>query len=381
MRYAALVLAFLVFSAGFAPPAAAVVDSDDGQRATLLQAEEPPDTELVIAIKRNGDARWSVITRYPLSDNTSSAAFEQFVSDLRAGEANATLDERTFEQFAALSSEATGREMEIRNVSYRGTVENDTGVLNMTFTWTKFAYRGDQDLRVGDAFETPDGGTWFPRLEADQRLIIEAPDGWNSQDVSFPARTRDGTTVIVDGPREFTDRSGDGSVIDISYDSPGSGRLTPGGDGSGDLTLIAGVGAVLVFAAMLAAVVLRRRQGFEEVDGEVVTVDGPTTTPPPRATGGGASVADPPSEEPEEDDDVDLSLLSDGERVEHLLERNGGRMRQTNIVAETGWSDAKVSQLLSSLAEEGRVEKLRLGRENLISLPGEHGNGNGDGEN
>jgi uncharacterized membrane protein len=46
-------------------------------------------------------------------------------------------------------------------------------------------------------------------------------------------------------------------------------------------------------------------------------------------------------------------------------------MKQANIVKETGWSDAKVSQLLSSMADEGRVEKLRLGRENLISLPDE----------
>ncbi len=44
-------------------------------------------------------------------------------------------------------------------------------------------------------------------------------------------------------------------------------------------------------------------------------------------------------------------------------------MRQAAIVSETGWSDAKVSQLLSSMADEDRVEKLRLGRENLISLP------------
>jgi uncharacterized membrane protein len=62
-------------------------------------------------------------------------------------------------------------------------------------------------------------------------------------------------------------------------------------------------------------------------------------------------------------------LLSDEERVERLLERNGGRMRQADIVGETGWSDAKVSQLLSAMAEADRVEKLRLGRENLISLP------------
>jgi uncharacterized membrane protein len=40
-------------------------------------------------------------------------------------------------------------------------------------------------------------------------------------------------------------------------------------------------------------------------------------------------------------------------------------------VKETGWSNAKVSQLLSSMEEDGRVDKLRIGRENLISFPDE----------
>ncbi|MFC7176811.1 helix-turn-helix transcriptional regulator [Halosegnis marinus] len=71
------------------------------------------------------------------------------------------------------------------------------------------------------------------------------------------------------------------------------------------------------------------------------------------------------------DDEPDFDLLSDEERVEYLLERNGGRMKQATIVEETGWSNAKVSQLLSAMDEAGRVNKLRIGRENLISLPGE----------
>jgi hypothetical protein len=71
-------------------------------------------------------------------------------------------------------------------------------------------------------------------------------------------------------------------------------------------------------------------------------------------------------------DGIDEELLSDEERVEHLLERNGGRMKQATIVKETGWSNAKVSQLLSSMADEDRVDKLRIGRENLISFPDEN---------
>jgi uncharacterized membrane protein len=47
-------------------------------------------------------------------------------------------------------------------------------------------------------------------------------------------------------------------------------------------------------------------------------------------------------------------------------------MKQTRIVEETDWSKAKVSRLLSSMTDEGTVEKLSIGRENIVSLDG-HG--------
>ncbi|MFC7047136.1 helix-turn-helix transcriptional regulator [Halobacteriaceae archaeon GCM10025711] len=43
-------------------------------------------------------------------------------------------------------------------------------------------------------------------------------------------------------------------------------------------------------------------------------------------------------------------------------------MKQADIVKETGWSNAKVSQLLSGMDEDGDIDKLRIGRENLITL-------------
>jgi hypothetical protein len=99
-------------------------------------------------------------------------------------------------------------------------------------------------------------------------------------------------------------------------------------------------------------------------DGRPGRASGSDDEPGPDSGSGGETDGDADSE-------PDLELLSDEERVEYLLESNGGRMKQANIVSETGWSDAKVSQLLSSMADEGRVNKLRLGRENLISLPDE----------
>jgi len=63
--------------------------------------------------------------------------------------------------------------------------------------------------------------------------------------------------------------------------------------------------------------------------------------------------------------------LDDEDRVIKLLEDNGGRMKQVDIVETTEWSKSKVSMLLSDMEEAGDISKLRVGRENIISLAGE----------
>jgi Uncharacterized membrane-associated protein/domain len=63
--------------------------------------------------------------------------------------------------------------------------------------------------------------------------------------------------------------------------------------------------------------------------------------------------------------------LTDEERVRELLELNGGRIRQADIAAEFDWSDSKTSRVVGRMADDGSVEKLQLGRENLVALPDE----------
>lgn len=64
-------------------------------------------------------------------------------------------------------------------------------------------------------------------------------------------------------------------------------------------------------------------------------------------------------------------LLSDDDRVLMLLQDNDGRMKQANIVHETGWSKSKVSVLLSEMDDEDLISKLRVGRENIICITGD----------
>jgi len=67
-------------------------------------------------------------------------------------------------------------------------------------------------------------------------------------------------------------------------------------------------------------------------------------------------------------DAVDPDLLTDEDRVRRALEESGGRMKQSAIVDEFGWSKSKTSRVLSRMADDGEVEKLRIGRENVIDL-------------
>ena len=102
--------------------------------------------------------------------------------------------------------------------------------------------------------------------------------------------------------------------------------------------------------------------GSQEQDGEAATeepanVDGLTT--------------DAETVEPDTPEEPQQELLSDEDHVLQLLEEHGGRMKQVHIVEQTDWSKSKVSMLLSDMEDGGEISKLRVGRENIISLAGE----------
>ena len=54
-----------------------------------------------------------------------------------------------------------------------------------------------------------------------------------------------------------------------------------------------------------------------------------------------------------------------------LLRDRDGYMKQSEIAETLDWSPSKTSRTVSRLADEDRVEKLRIGRENVVSLPDE----------
>lgn len=58
------------------------------------------------------------------------------------------------------------------------------------------------------------------------------------------------------------------------------------------------------------------------------------------------------------------------QRVRALLRREDGRLRQQTIIERTGWSAAQASRWLSHLEDAGEIERVSLGAEKLVCLPG-----------
>jgi hypothetical protein len=424
LAFAALLLATSVAGHAMVSPVDATT-SPESAAAGVAQSEPiaAESVRFALQVEADGDARWRVSAAYPLVTRNDTAGFEELGAAFRDGETG-TLGYETFRTAAGRASDTTGREMTIVDVQRNYTIENDTGRLILEFTWTEFARTEDSALYVGDAFNTTDG-KWLDSLTARQMLTIEPPPGYDVR--SAPVGVVDGV-ARWEGPETFTGRDPwivytgertptltptptpptptDSPTVTTAppttappptpTDTPTVTTAPPttappttappttvppdGPDGSGFpfvvVVLLVGIGAAAVGAYTLI-------DRDSDLGGVVPNVggdgsgpdDSPDSDPDDGATGQSAAAADGDADsaddESEGTDDVDVELLSDPERVERLLEQNGGRMKQANIVKETGWSNAKVSQLLSSMAEDDRINKLRIGRENLISFPDE----------
>jgi len=390
----ALVASVAAPVAGDAPspstPSSLDADFDALGPSVVEQIDEPIDpttaTRIRIEPTPDRDARWTVSVRYALSDDVDRAAFDATGDRFRDGEIGP--DAALFEGFAREASRNVDRTMRIEDVDREVFVHEDpssfevadgettaVGELRLTFVWTAFLEADGENLLLGDALTTPDGGTWLLSLEEGQTIEVATPEGYTVTGTSGATDRLSDNAVIIEGPRTFEEDE----RVTVVY-AP-AGTAPP-------WTMI--TAAIVVAAVIIAGSVVgyRRRDGGPAAGGSADAGggDGEHAVPghgdaatdqsgdPAPASGGPEAGGDAAGEGEE-----DLSLLSDEERVERLLEDNGGRMRQADIVAETGWSDAKVSQLLSAMAESGRVEKLRLGRENLISIPDEDGEGGENG--
>jgi hypothetical protein len=382
---------------------------------------DPDDVSLRIELRPDGTAAWTVEYRVRLDDDNTTRAFESLRDDIAANDTRYASEFRGRMVATADAAEnATGRSMVIRNVSVTATrqeLPQEYGVLTYTFEWTNFAAVGEGSITAGDAL-----AGFF--LDSETSMQFSWPAGYavetaqpEPDDIRSESRIAVWNGQVDFGPNEptlvVTERAAGGTTTT----APGDGGEDGSGDGTDDGGLPLGAIAVVVLALAAAGVVYWRRRSDSAVDASGSPTGG-GTEPSERAGDGAAADASGPGEptaggdgtaagsagagagtdgtaadaadadaagagagggaaagaaadDADDDPPWEDELLSNQEQVLALVEHEGGRMKQQEVAGTLEWTDAKTSQVVRTMREEGDLDAFRLGRENVLVLPGE----------
>lgn len=356
---AGLLAAAVVLAGVVTMTAPAGAGGGDAGRASWLPSDgtdvDPDRVVIEVEIRPDGTARWQVRYRVRLDNQSATDAFESVRADVEANKLNysGAFKDRLEPAVTAAENE-TGREMGLYNV----TVGADTGsppglsgsygVIAYDFEWTGFGTVENGRVRVGDAL---DG--YF--LSEEATMLVSWPDRYRVVTVNPPSDEDRNASVVWTGPKEFT---ADGPRVVLEPTGPPTGPRLP--------VSPAWLAAAGLLAVLLAAGFYRLRETGDE------TPEGP---PAAADAGGGDADGDAVAAGGDADEETagtaPEELLSDEERVVRLLEEHGGRMKQQAVVEELDWSETKTSQVVKELHEDEKIERYRLGRENVLALPGE----------
>lgn len=306
-------------------------------------------------VLEDGTAVAHVEYRFLLDDTESTNAFDRLERDVTTNRAQ-YLDrfERRVTHTAETAANATGRPMSVTDAAVH--VETDEfpqtyGIVAYTFTWQGFAAVAEGDLGVGDAL----AGLY---LDEGVQLQITWPEGYEARSVHEGASQRGDRAATWAGPAWF-DEEGPRLVL-VQNGLP----IDP--------VPVAMLALSLLFALSGAAFWWRAGRG----DGAHVPTPSPERSHPTDGDGERSPEpvpTPPPDTEPDSNSEPepDPELLSNEERVLREMNRRGGRVKQQELVSALGWSNAKVSRVVSTLRERGDVEGFRIGNENVLSVAAE----------
>lgn len=367
---AALLLAVCCVAAlGVAVPAGA-------QSVVVPQTDDQPDPDNTITridLAADGSATWEITLRTRLENDSDVAEYERFQGRFRSNTSR-YLDPFSERMSGVVAAANDSSDREMRATGFEADtaiqeVPRRWGVVRFRFTWTGFAAVDGDAVVAGDVF----AGGFF--ISANDALAVSVPDGYAVESVSpEPDDVGDGV-VEWRGREDFDDGRPSVRAIpvaggggDVGADGAGGGSDS---DRIGTATLLAALALVLGAAGLVAYAMRTGRLGLggEQTDrrGGSTATDRNGDTDNDSGAATATEIATEAATD-DESDAVDPELLTDEDRVRRVLREYGGRMKQSAIVDELGWSKSKTSRVLSEMADEAIINKLRIGRENIIEF-------------
>jgi hypothetical protein len=337
-------------------PEHVVSDQHDSANPLVPQIEDGPDPDATVTrieVDSNGTAQWSITVRMRLDSNESIDGFEAFQQEFERNRSQ-YLGQFRDRMTGVVADAATVTEREMAATDFEAEtgiqeVPRRWGYVTYQFRWQGFAPVESGTVRVGDVFQ---GGLF---LEEDDILIINGPSGYDRTAVDPTADVTSDGRLQWNGPVSFENERP--RLVYQANETPSNGdsatpTVTPGTSNSGGIPVIPlTVGILIVSLIGAGGVYLRRHSEDSDPRGSSGSSTGDSTKTAPGVSGANLD-----------------ELATDEDRVRRLLASEGGRMRQAEIADRLDWSASKTSRVVSEMADTGDVEKLRIGRENVIDL-------------
>ncbi|PSQ49056.1 hypothetical protein BRD15_04250 [Halobacteriales archaeon SW_6_65_15] len=205
---------------------------------TLGMQENFDSAEFHITVFENGTAEWTFTYQRTLHNDSERQQFQAFADEFNN---NSTALYEDFRQKARrLASEGqnvTGRSMKAekfkKEAEVGGIVNDNRGIVKMSFQWTGFAHADEEMTVIGDVFV---GGLY---LGPNQSLVVHAGPGlrFESVDPSGPSDPSGESldvseSVTWEGERDFNDRRPRGAFEPM----PGTTTTTPEAGTNGTTT-------------------------------------------------------------------------------------------------------------------------------------------------
>ncbi|MBU3968512.1 MAG: hypothetical protein KKG76_14265 [Euryarchaeota archaeon] len=363
-----------------------------GQTAGALAQGTGQSLFTTIDIHENGNAFWTTEMRTLLSTKSGISEWNLSIKDTNKTKKELEDFSNGINRKIRSAENYSHRSMMARdfNISYETiNIQSDTyGIIRLSFEWVGFSLYNDSRIIIGDAFSEE-------RMpSSNDVLIIKIPKGYDEVNATPVFDRQDGNRLIWDGKTYNSFAKGEPNIIlqrKAIVQEPFPFMIIV-------IIILIGAGLFIIWIKRdyfwkktIEGVEKRQNLDMKTVQtGEVtsVTMGAPAQTGADIAEGVGevkpaqagvvialGEEGDQTGEEEEtysgsfnELPDITEDILGDEEMIEKYLAKVGGQAYQTGIVNESGLSKSKISIVLAKMKDEGRIIKIRKGKENIIRL-------------
>jgi len=358
-----------------------------GQTAGAQAVITKEQSRFTIDIMENGTAMLLEEKFYPLTSKSAISEWNWGLKDTgNFSKKKATDINERINRSLLSAMNYSGRPMKVRNfnITYDlvEAMPNAYGVIRISYEWVNFSRINDSYIIIGDAFAEG----IVP--SADNVLMMNIPAGYDVVNASPGFDRRDGDRLIWDGTMYRSFSKGEPSLVI-------SNKIELKDSFPVELVLL-----VILVAA--GALFFWKREFCEAYFKIIVTRIRDTVQAPPQyeipadktEPGIEHQVSQPASQAAENSEPdtiapvhavetapetrsphtmnglppINEEILGDEEMIERYLIKFGGQAYQTDIVEESGLSKSKISIVLAKMKDDGRIIKIRKGKENIIRL-------------